>query len=133
MKRPSLLDRLRTKKAARPEVVLGVVWYTEYEWALVKASAEDPELFENSYAEWLCIAAKPKPSPRMHLAWSWRARALSSPQRDIGSRHDAPGGGVPRLPQGSWPMALVSASGFVGGRDQGDGALDSADVPRHLA
>jgi uncharacterized protein (DUF924 family) len=56
MKKPSLLDRLRAKKAAEPDVVIGVVWYTEYEWALVKAFAEDPEPFENSYAEWLKMA-----------------------------------------------------------------------------
>lgn len=56
MKKPSLLERLRAKKTAQPDALLGVVWYDEYEWALVKRSAEDPEVFENSYAEWLRMA-----------------------------------------------------------------------------
>ena len=37
---------------------VGVVWYTEQEWAKVKALAADPEVFEESYAEWVLMAEK---------------------------------------------------------------------------
>jgi hypothetical protein len=37
---------------------VGVVWYSEQEWAKVKATAADAEVFENSYAEWLDMAEK---------------------------------------------------------------------------
>jgi hypothetical protein len=34
----------------------GVAWYTEREWARVKAVAADPERFEATFAEWLTMA-----------------------------------------------------------------------------
>jgi len=48
---------LRPKTAPRL-VELGVAWYTESEWALVKAAATDPERFEATYEEWVQMAEK---------------------------------------------------------------------------
>ena len=56
MKKPNLMERLRAKKAPRDDIVLGVAWYTEEQWTRVKASAVDPELLENTYAEWVKMA-----------------------------------------------------------------------------
>lgn len=36
--------------------VVGVVWYTQEEWARVKAAAVDPERFEDSFQEWTQVA-----------------------------------------------------------------------------
>jgi len=36
---------------------IAVCWYTPDEWALVKAVAADPEVFENSFQEWEAMAA----------------------------------------------------------------------------
>ncbi len=33
----------------------GASWYTELEWAKVKATAEDPERFEPTYPEWAAV------------------------------------------------------------------------------
>ncbi len=38
------------------QVVVGVTWYTEDEWHLVKGAADDPERFEQTYADWLAMA-----------------------------------------------------------------------------
>lgn len=35
---------------------VGVGWYTETEWARVKAAAVDTERFEETYAEWVQMA-----------------------------------------------------------------------------
>lgn len=56
MKKPSLIERLRAKKAPREDIVLGVAWYTEEQWARVKASAVDPENLEPTYPEWVKMA-----------------------------------------------------------------------------
>jgi hypothetical protein len=37
-------------------VKVGVTWYTEEEWALVKAAATDAERFEETYADWVAMA-----------------------------------------------------------------------------
>ena len=37
-------------------MLVGVGWYTEVDWAKVKASAVDAERFEASYAEWVEMA-----------------------------------------------------------------------------
>jgi hypothetical protein len=37
-------------------VHVGVAWYTEQEWAKVRAAAVDPELLEASYAQWAQMA-----------------------------------------------------------------------------
>ena len=57
MRKPSLLERLRAKKHS-PRPVIGVAWYDELNWAMVKATALDPYRFENSFAEWLTMATQ---------------------------------------------------------------------------
>lgn len=52
MPKPSLLQRLRAKKAARKPFVLPVAWYTPEHWALVKAAAVDPHTLADSYEAW---------------------------------------------------------------------------------
>ena len=42
--------------ASQPVVQFSVGWYTEQEWAKVRAAAVDPELFESTYAQWLEMA-----------------------------------------------------------------------------
>lgn len=37
-------------------VQVGVTWYAEDQWQLVKASATDPERFEDTYADWVAMA-----------------------------------------------------------------------------
>lgn len=56
MKKRSLLDRLRAKKAARQDTVIGVGWYTPEDWERVKATATDPDLFEDSFSDWESMA-----------------------------------------------------------------------------
>lgn len=49
--------RSHTRTAASPTAVqFSVGWYTEQEWAKVRAAATDPQLFEASYAEWVEMA-----------------------------------------------------------------------------
>ena len=56
-RKPPLLQRLRAKKQhAAGAMVVGVSWYTESEWAKVKAFARDPEVFESSFPEWCTMA-----------------------------------------------------------------------------
>ena len=57
MKKLSLMERLRAKKAAR-SAVFGVSWYSEEAWGRVKASATDPERFEATFAEWTSMAGE---------------------------------------------------------------------------
>ena len=38
------------------DMIIGVVWYTASEWAKTKASATDPDKFEENYEEWLHVA-----------------------------------------------------------------------------
>jgi hypothetical protein len=40
----------------RRQVKVGVTWYSEDQWLLVKAAAVDPERFEETYAEWVAMA-----------------------------------------------------------------------------
>ena len=40
------------------DIIIGVVWYTASEWAKTKASAADPDRFEEKYEEWLQVAEK---------------------------------------------------------------------------
>jgi hypothetical protein len=42
--------------ASQPAVQFSVGWYTEQEWAKVRAAAVDPELFEATYAQWVEMA-----------------------------------------------------------------------------
>jgi len=55
MKKPSLLQRLRAKKRNR-SLLIAVTWYTESTWAEVKATASDPESFEESFTKWKAMA-----------------------------------------------------------------------------
>ena len=43
-------------KTPTPKLAVGVGWYTEFEWAKVKAAAADPERFESTYEEWIHMA-----------------------------------------------------------------------------
>jgi hypothetical protein len=43
-------------KAPQRAVQVGVTWYTEDQWHLVKAAATDPERFEDTYADWVAMA-----------------------------------------------------------------------------
>ena len=36
--------------------MIAVTWYTEETWAQVKATATDPERFENTFPEWKAMA-----------------------------------------------------------------------------
>ncbi|HEU4678406.1 MAG TPA: hypothetical protein VFS35_02720 [Terrimicrobiaceae bacterium] len=56
MKKRRAFEQLRAKKAQGEELMLGVAWYTEEQWARVKARAVDSELFEATYAEWVRMA-----------------------------------------------------------------------------
>jgi hypothetical protein len=56
MKKQSFMERLRAKEVQRNAVVVGFAWYTEKQWARVKASAVDPERFEATYPEWVEMA-----------------------------------------------------------------------------
>ena len=55
MKKKSLIERLRAKKAAH-STVFGVTWYSAENWGRVKAAAADPERFEATFAEWQTMA-----------------------------------------------------------------------------
>lgn len=37
-------------------MVVGVTWYTPETWAKVKATATDPECFEDSFDQWKAVA-----------------------------------------------------------------------------
>ena len=54
--KPSLMDRLRRKKALLNSPKIGVCWYTEEEWIKIKKEAIDPERFETTYSEWESMA-----------------------------------------------------------------------------
>lgn len=56
MKKRSLKQRRRARSLTQGFPVAGVAWYSEDQWALVKASAADAERFENSYSEWVTMA-----------------------------------------------------------------------------
>lgn len=45
-------------KSAPTKTVVGVGWYTEDDWAKVKATAVDAERFEDTYAEWVQMAER---------------------------------------------------------------------------
>ena len=59
MRKPSLQQRLRAKNRSQAMIV-GLTWYTEETWAEVRASATDPDRFENSFFEWkeMAISAR---------------------------------------------------------------------------
>jgi hypothetical protein len=57
MKKPSLQQRLKAKNRSQ-SLIVAVTWYTAETWAQVKASATDPECFEDSFTKWEAIAVK---------------------------------------------------------------------------
>ncbi len=57
MRKSSLHQRLKAKNRSQ-SLLIGVTWYTEETWAQVKATASDPECFEDSFAKWEAMAVK---------------------------------------------------------------------------
>ena len=55
MRKASLLTRLKAKKRNQ-SMLAGITWYTEETWAQVKASAVDPDRFEDSFQKWEVMA-----------------------------------------------------------------------------
>lgn len=55
MRKPTLYQSLKAKRRSQ-SLVIGVTWYTEETWAQVKAGAQDPECFEDSFAKWKAMA-----------------------------------------------------------------------------
>lgn len=54
-RRATLFRRLRTKHR-KQAMVIGVVGYTPETWAQVKATATDPQCFEDSFEKWQDVA-----------------------------------------------------------------------------
>jgi hypothetical protein len=57
MRKPSLQQRLKAKNRSQ-SLIVAVTWYTEETWAQVKATAIDPECFEDSFTKWEATAVK---------------------------------------------------------------------------
>lgn len=55
MRQPPILQRLKAKKRSQT-LLVGLAWYTDENWGQVKASASDPEVFEDSFQEWKAMA-----------------------------------------------------------------------------
>lgn len=55
MRKPTLYQSLKAKKRSQ-QLVIGVTWYTPETWAKVKATATDPECFEDSFEKWKAMA-----------------------------------------------------------------------------
>lgn len=55
MRKPTLYQSLKAKRRSQ-SLVVGVTWYTEETWGQVKATAADPECFEESFAKWKAMA-----------------------------------------------------------------------------
>lgn len=55
MKKPNLTQRLKAKRRSQT-LVIGLTWYTEETWAQVKATALDPECFEETFEAWKAMA-----------------------------------------------------------------------------
>ncbi len=55
MKQPPLSQRLRAKKRSQ-SLLVGVVGYTDETWARMKATATDPECFDDTFAKWKAAA-----------------------------------------------------------------------------
>ena len=57
MRKPTLYQSLKAKRRNQ-SLVIGVTWYTEETWAQVKATATDPECFEDSFEKWKAVAVE---------------------------------------------------------------------------
>lgn len=55
MKKITLQRRLKAKTRSQT-MIIGLTWYTEETWAQVKATATDPECFEDSFEKWKAVA-----------------------------------------------------------------------------
>ena len=55
MRKPTRYQSIKAKTRSR-SLVIGVTWYTEETWARVKATAADPECFEESFEKWKAMA-----------------------------------------------------------------------------
>lgn len=55
MRKPTLYQSIKAKRRSQ-SLVIGVTWYTEETWQQVKATASDPECFEDSFAQWKAMA-----------------------------------------------------------------------------
>lgn len=55
MRKPTLYQSLKAKNRSQA-MVIGLTWYTEETWAKVKATATDPECFEDTFAKWKAMA-----------------------------------------------------------------------------
>jgi hypothetical protein len=55
MRIPTIHQRLKAKKRSQA-LIIGVTWYTEETWSQVKATASDPECFEQSFSKWKAMA-----------------------------------------------------------------------------
>lgn len=55
MRKPTLYQSLRAKNRSQA-MVIGLTWYNEQTWAEVKATATDPQCFDDSFAQWKAIA-----------------------------------------------------------------------------
>lgn len=56
MKRKNKLPPWLRPKDVPAKVKVGVGWYSEEQWAKVKAGAEDAERFEATYSDWVQMA-----------------------------------------------------------------------------
>lgn len=55
MRKPTLYQSLKAKRRSQ-QLVVGVTGYTEETWSQVKATATDPECFEETFAKWKAMA-----------------------------------------------------------------------------
>jgi hypothetical protein len=55
MRKPTLYQSIKAKRRTQ-SMVIGVTWYTPETWAQVKATAVDPECFEESFEKWKVMA-----------------------------------------------------------------------------
>jgi hypothetical protein len=55
MRKPTLQQRIRAKSRSQAMLV-GVVGYTAETWAQMKATASDPQCFEDSFEKWHATA-----------------------------------------------------------------------------
>jgi hypothetical protein len=55
MRKPTLYQSIKAKRRSQ-SMVIGVTWYTPETWVQVKATAVDPECFEDSFEKWKTMA-----------------------------------------------------------------------------
>ncbi len=55
MRKPTLHQRIKAKGRSQT-LIIGITGYTAETWAQVKATATDPECFEDSFEKWKAVA-----------------------------------------------------------------------------